>query len=225
MKAGFADERFLSSSNNIEHCCFFLTRMNLINLIPKTSALIVVDVQEAFNDPIWGSRNNPTAEENISTLLSVWRKSNRAVIHIHHRSPLLQSLFHPSRPGFNVKSEALPIPDELVLHKEVNSSFIGTNLEAHLRKRKHMTLVICGITTDHCVSTTARMAGNLGFDTYVVSDGTATFERYGPDGKFYTAEQMHDSALASLHKEFATIVDSKHISTMLRVESEEASPI
>jgi len=71
-----------------------------------------------------------------------------------------------------------------------------------------------------CVSTTARMAGNLGFTTYVVSDATATFDNMGPDGKRYGAELLHDVALADLHGEFATVVDT---ATILARASEEAA--
>ncbi|MGH8779694.1 cysteine hydrolase family protein [Paraburkholderia sp.] len=174
--------------------------------LPPDAALIVIDVQQAFDDPIWGPRNNPAAEANVATLLAAWRNTRRPVFHIQHRSPRPESLFHPERPGFAVKPEAVPLPGEPVIYKDVNSAFIGTDLEQRLRASGIETLVIVGITTDHCVSTTTRMAGNLGFDTYLVSDATATFGRRGPDGKTFTAEQMHETALASLHDEFATVV-------------------
>lgn len=176
--------------------------------LPPDAALIVIDVQQAFDDPSWGPRNNPTAEANIATLLAAWRNTQRPIFHVQHRSPRPQSLFHPERPGFAVKPEAVPLPDEPVIYKDVNSAFIGTDLEQRLREDGIETLVIVGITTDHCVSTTTRMAGNLGFDTILVSDATATFARRGPDGKTFTAEQMHETALASLHEEFATVVET-----------------
>ena len=88
---------------------------------------------------------------------------------------------------------------------ERNIAFIGTALEAHLGAEGIDTLVLVGLTTDHCVSSTTRMAANLGFSAIVVSDGTATFERTGPEGDHYSAEQMHRLALASLHDEFATV--------------------
>ena len=176
--------------------------------LPATAALIVIDVQQAFDQPSWGQRNNPDAEANIARLLAFWRASKRPVIHVHHHSAHAEGLFYPSKPGARVKPEAAPLAGELVIVKNVNSAFIGTPLEQHLRSHAIDTVVIVGITTDHCVSTTARMAGNLGFTSFVVADATATFERRGADGRSYSAEQMHDTALASLHGEFATVIVS-----------------
>jgi nicotinamidase-related amidase len=183
--------------------------------LPNDTVLIVIDVQQAFNDPSWGRRNNPDAEYNIAKLLAAWRNSGRPLIHVHHRSPRPESLFHPSRAGFQVKEEAEPLPGEAIVYKDVNSSFIGTDLEQQLRSKGTTTLVIAGITTDHCVSTTARMAGNLGFSTHLVGDATATFERTGHDGKHFTAEQMHETALTSLHGEFATVLNTTDLLSRL----------
>ena len=105
----------------------------------------------------------------------------------------------------------MPIAGEPVLFKSVNSAFIGTDLELRLRAKGDPGLVIVGITTDHCVSTTTRMAGNLGFDSYLVSDATATFERTGPDGRQWTADEMHETALASLSREFATVLKTTEV--------------
>lgn len=173
--------------------------------LPANAALIVIDVQQVFDDPSWGKRNNSPAEANIALLLDGWRQSGRPLFHIQHRSARPTSLFHPDAPGFRVKPEAQPLPGESVIYKNVNSAFIGTDLEQRLRDAGVNTVAICGLTTDHCVSTTTRMAGNFGFDTYLVGDATATFERTGPDGRYFSAEQMHDTALASLHGEFATV--------------------
>jgi nicotinamidase-related amidase len=179
--------------------------------LPADAVLLVVDVQQAFDNPRWGQRNNPDAERHVAELLAAWRRTRHPVMHLQHRNPKEGSLFNPGGPGVVVKPEAAPAPGEPVLFKSVNSGFIGTDLEARLRARGAKSLVLVGITTDHCVSTTTRMAGNLGFDAYVVSDATATFERTGPDGRHYTAEQMHDTALASLNGEFAAVVSTADV--------------
>jgi nicotinamidase-related amidase len=172
--------------------------------LPTNTALLVIDVQKFFDDPSLGKRNNLNAEENMAELLHRWRETNRPVIFIQHISnPSL-----PHYPGREIKEIVAPLSDEPVIVKSVNSAFIGTNLEEHLRENGISDLVIVGLTTDHCVSTTTRMAKNLGFNPYFVSDATATFERVGFDGKRYSAEEIHRINLVSLHEEFATIVDT-----------------
>jgi len=179
--------------------------------ISATTALVLVDVQQAMDDPRWGKRNNPEAEENIAALLAAWRQTRRPVIHVQHMSQEPNSPLRPGQPGNAFKPEAMPLPGESTYQKTVNSAFIGTSLEANLRTQQIQSVVLVGLTTDHCVSTTARMAANLGFSAVVVSDATATFERTGPDGDHHSAEQMHRLALASLHGEFATIRRTKEI--------------
>ena len=172
------------------------------------TVLIVIDVQRAFDDPRWGQRNNPQAEVNIAALLAHWRGSGRPLVHVHHHSCSPEGLFHADGVGAQAKPEAMPLPGETVIYKSVNSAFIGTALEQHLRAIGAQAVVIVGITTDHCVSTTARMAGNLDFVTYLVADATATFERTGHDGRHYSAQLMHDTALASVNGEFAAVLDT-----------------
>lgn len=173
--------------------------------------LLVIDVQKGFDDPYWGRRNNPDAENNIAQLLAHWRKWRHPVVHIRHDSLEPQSPLRPLQSGNDFKPEALPLPGEHVEVKHVNSAFIGTRLEEHLKQMGTLAIVIVGLSTDHCVSTTTRMAGNLGFETYVVADATATFDRTGYDGKTFSAEEVHACALASLHKEFATVVTAAEI--------------
>jgi nicotinamidase-related amidase len=179
--------------------------------LPKNTALIIVDVQKGFDDPTWGRRNNPCAEDNMAKLLNAWRSAGCPIFHIRHRSRLEGSPLSPASSGFEIKEIVKPLPTELVIEKEVNSAFIGTDLEEQLRNRGIGAVVIVGLTTDHCVSTTARMAGNLGFETYVISDATATFDRYGPGERHFDAEEVHAVSLASLSGEFARILETADI--------------
>jgi nicotinamidase-related amidase len=177
----------------------------------SSAALLLVDVQQGLDDPKWGTRNNPEAEQRIAELLAAWRARAQPIVHVQHLSVEPDSPLRPDRPGHAFKVEAQPLPGEPVFQKNVNSAFIGTELEAWLRERGIDALVITGITTDHCVSSTVRMAANLGFTVTVVEDATATFERRGPDGAHYSADLMHRAALASLHGEFATVRSAREI--------------
>ncbi|MGB0907660.1 MAG: cysteine hydrolase family protein [Maricaulaceae bacterium] len=173
-------------------------------------ALILIDMQMAFRDEAYwgGARNNPDAEEKALSLLSHWRSKDWPVFHIQHNSADPNSILKTNRP------EGAPLPgfealeDETVIEKNVNSAFIGTDLEERLRASNINTLVICGLTTNHCVSTTTRMAGNLGFDVTLVGDACATFARTGPDGQSYTAQDIHDISLANIHGEFCTVMSA-----------------
>ncbi len=177
----------------------------------RSAALIVVDVQLGFDDPSWGARNNPQAEARIAQLLAAWRKCAAPVIHVHHHSRSTKGSFQPGTRGCLPKPEARPRVDEPVYKKHVNSAFIGTDLEADLRRQEIHTVVIVGFSTNHCISTTVRMAGNLGFETYVVSDATATFDRAGADGRLRPAEEVHNAALGDLQEEFAEVIDTTSV--------------
>lgn len=179
--------------------------------LAKDAVLLLVDVEQGFDEPGWGERNNPDAEQNMVRLLQAWRNSQRPVIHIQHLSLSPDSPLHPDRPGVAIKKEVAPIEGELLLQKQVNSAFIGTGLEEHLHQRGYDTLVIIGLTTPHCVSTTTRMAGNLGFNTTLVCDATAAFDLVDHKGQRYTAQEVHDVSLAALSGEFATIVETAEL--------------
>ena len=171
----------------------------------REPALLVIDVQKGLDDPFWGKRNNPEAESNIALLLSEWRKRDLPVIHIRHCSVEPHSPLRPELPGNAFKEEAQPLPEEKQFSKSVNSAFIGTELEKYLREQGISSLVIVGLTTDHCVSTSVRMAANLGFSVVLIADATATFDRQSYDGAQYSADDIHKINLVSLDGEFCTV--------------------
>ncbi len=175
------------------------------------SALLIIDVQKAFDDPSWGVRNNLDAESKIEQLLTEWRKKNRPVIHIQHSSLEENSTLRSDAPGHAFKDATKPLSSEKQFSKNVNSAFIGTDLESYLHEQRIKLLVIVGLTTDHCVSTTTRMAGNLGFEVTLISDATATFNRKDQNGINYSADEIHNIHLASLNGEFCEVKTTNEV--------------
>ena len=179
--------------------------------------MLLVDIQKAFLEKDYPGliRNNEHAEFICGKILKKWRTLDLPIIHVRHSSTNPESKLHKSRPGFEFNDYVTPLETEMVLTKEVNSAFIGTNLENILIKSHIDTWVIVGMTTNHCISTTVRMSGNLGFDTYLISDSTACYNTKGLNGEIIACNTIYNSALASLQEEFATVIDSKELFDIL----------
>lgn len=180
-----------------------------------TRALILIDIQQGFDDPFWGARNNPDAEENASRLLAHWREQSLPIFHIQHLSTTPGSPLNPEGGAVDFKPEVAPLSGEAIIQKHVNSAFIGTDLEAQLRAGGVTDLVICGLTTPHCVSTTTRMAANFGFNVTVAHDACAAVAQGADtswrDGGKVSPKFIHQAALDQLNGEFATVVDTDEI--------------
>ena len=138
-------------------------------------ALIIIDMQKGFFKNILGKRNNPQAENNILKILENFRKENKEIIHIQHLSMDEKGILFTNEDREFLKSLE-PLPNETIFQKSVNSAFIRTNLENYLRNKSIDKLIIVGMTLPHCVSTTIRMASNLGFKVILIEDATITFE-------------------------------------------------
>ena len=181
---------------------------NTVAMSPnRQPALLVVDVQQGFDDAgHWGPRNNPDCEANIGKLLEHWREQGRPVVFIRHDSTEEHSPLHPDHPGNAFKPVVTGEPDVLV-SKHTNSCFYGDpDLHAWLQERGIQQLVLCGITTNHCCETTARMGGNLGYDVRFVIDATHTFDRGD-----MTADQLAHATATNLDGEFATVVRTREV--------------
>ena len=179
-----------------------------------TAALILIDIQTGFDSPLWGARNNPEAEAMAGLLLAGWRARSAPVAHVRHLSREPGSPLGPDAGGTDFKPEVAPRPGERIFEESVNSAFIGTGLEAHLRAIGAEDLVICGLTTPHCVSTTVRMAANMGFRVRLAHDACAAFARNADAGwreglAAMSAEAIHEAAVSHLHGEFAEAVATR----------------
>lgn len=179
--------------------------------VPGDAALIVIDVQKGFDDPGWGPRNNPDMEDNVTRLIVAWREAGRPIVFVRHDSVVEDSPLRPGVAGNEFKDVVSGEPD-LLISKSVNSAFYGEpDLRAWLAERDIGSVVVCGIQTNHCAETTARMAGNLGFDTYFVLDATHTFDRQSLDGGVISADELARVTAANLNEEFATVVETSDL--------------
>ena len=178
-----------------------------------TPALIIIDMQKGMADEAYygGNRNNKNAEKNAAHILKKWRELKWPIFHVRHSSPNIESPLHASKPGHEIMDEVKPISGEPVLIKNVNSAFIGTDLKERLDKAKIKKVVIIGMTTNHCVSSTVRMADNYGYETILISDATAAFDGIGINGEKYSSEIVHQITLANLKDEFAEIMNTEDL--------------
>jgi nicotinamidase-related amidase len=176
--------------------------------LPADAVLIVVDVQEAIDDPRFGARNNIGAETNIAALIAAWRVEKLPLVHVRHDSVEVGSPYAPDGPGHRFKPCAAPLEGETVIGKNANSAFVGTGLEALLDDIGATTLVICGVLTPNSVEATARHAGNLGYQVFVVGDACWAVDKIDLRGKRWLADDVHALSLAHLEGEYASVVDA-----------------
>ncbi len=176
--------------------------------LPCDAALIVIDVQDAIDDPRWGPRNNPGAEAVIAELLAAWRAEALPIFHVRHDSTEPGSPYRPNSPGHGFKPAARPLARETVIAKSTNSAFVGTGLEEALDEIGATTLVVCGVLTNNSVEATVRHGGNLGYRIFVVADACWAVEKQDLSGRLWPAADVHALSLANLHGEYAEVVDS-----------------
>jgi len=197
----------------------------MIRKFGKDSCLLMIDIQNGVDDlHYWGGdngrRNNPNAEANINTLLTAWRAKDLPVFYTAHDSREAHSPLKLTEPGGSFKTGLEPRHGEPVFTKDVNSGFIGTNLEIELHRAGVRRLVVLGFFTNMCIATTVRMAGNMGYDTYLVDDACACTNRIGPDGTDYDAELIHDTSIANLNGEFCTALKTEAAVKLLEDDNE-----
>ena len=185
-----------------------------MKLDPNT-ALIPIDVQQAFGHAPWPPRNNPAMEANGLRLLAAWRASGRPLVHVKHDSVVPGSTLGTSHPGNALKPGFEPQGNEPLVSKSVNAAFIGTDLDLRLRRLGVTSVVLFGISTDMCVSTTARVAANLGYRTLVVGDACFCFDQPDADGSVIAAEQIQRAHLATRRAEFAEVLDTDALIALL----------
>mgnify|MGYP001544367548 CR=1 FL=1 len=172
-----------------------------------STALVVVDVQRGFDDAThWGPRNNPDCEANIALLIDAWRTHGWPLVYVKHNSVSPSSPLAPTSKGNEFKDVVSGKPD-LLVEKSVHSAFYGEpDLDAWLRANGISGVAVCGIQTNMCCETTARMASDLGYDMLFVEDATHTFDIVTPTKKVYRAREVARYSVLSLADEFGQVV-------------------
>lgn len=174
----------------------------------SNTALLLIGTQVGFLSSQWGARNNPDAETKMAGMLKAWRARKGFTIFCQHLSKEQSSPLRLGTSGGEFIKELSPRKTELVVTKHHNSAFVGTELAKELGSKNISNVILAGFSTCHCIDATARSASDNGFNVFVLSDATATFDRVGPDGKTYSAATLHAATLAALHQEYATVIES-----------------
>ena len=196
----------------------------MITRFGADTALLLIDVQRGVDMLThWGGptgrRNNPDAEMTMLDVLGAFRARGRTVAFTRHNSREATSPLTFDLDTGRQKDGFETVAGEIVVDKDVNSGFVGTPLEIELRRAGIARLVIAGFFTNMCVETTTRMAGNLGFDTYLVHDGCATTNRIGPDAVDHDPDVVHQMSVANLHGEFCTAITGAEAIRLLAADA------
>ena len=176
---------------------------------PKLSeaALVVIDAQREYVDGALPLPGAAPALERIAALLAAARKAGAPVVHVQHRGRP-GGLFDPEKPAFEIAAQAAPRDDEEVVDKGLPNGFAGTRLKDVLDATGRKRLVLAGFMTHMCVSSTARAALDLGYQTTVVADACATRDLPRPGGGTIAAADLHAAELAALADRFAIVCDA-----------------
>jgi nicotinamidase-related amidase len=177
-----------------------------LTLSVSGAVLLLVDLQQAIDHPSWGERNNPEADANLVRLVGAWRDHGWPIWHVRHDSREARSHYRPGQAGNDFRPDTAPTPGEKIIVKRTNNAFIGTSLEVDLRARGDPRVVVAGVVTNNSVEATVRMAGNLGFEAYLVEDACFTFGKTDYRGKFRAADEVHAMSLANLDGEYCQVV-------------------
>ncbi|MFM8750138.1 cysteine hydrolase family protein [Rhabdaerophilum sp.] len=175
------------------------------------TVLLPVDLQLAFDRAPWPPRNNPASDENGLALLAAWRRKGWPIIHVRHDSVEPGSTLTPGTPGHTFRPGFVPREGEPLVTKSVNSAFIGTDLDLRLKRIGADAVVVFGISTDMCVSTSVRTGANMGWRMILAADACFCFDQKDLDGTVIPADAIHRAHVATLGAEFATAVTTAAI--------------
>ena len=161
--------------------------------LPADAVLLIIDAQEAVDGPRHAAGEASEVGTNIAALVAAWRTEGLPLAHVGRQ------------PG---NSPLLPLDGEIVIVRNATSAFVGADLEATLDELGVTTLVLCGALATPALEASARHAGDLGYQVFVVADACRAVDTADLGGRLWPAEDVRALALARLKGETATIVDA-----------------
>ncbi|WPO97589.1 isochorismatase family protein [Pseudomonas sp. HR96] len=171
--------------------------------------LIILDVQDAIDQPRWNGKNNPGYLAVIQRLLAHWRGNGWPVLHVKHDEANPASTYHTHGPWNAIKREVAPIAGEPVIVKQHNCAFIGTELDALLKGMQVRRVVLTGVVIHHSMDATVRAGKALGYEIILPADATTAVPVAGDAGKSWDAASVHELTLAILAGEYAEVVTAE----------------
>ena len=171
-------------------------------------ALVVIDVQESFRRrDSWAESSNPEIVKPVRRLTEAFRSAGAEVFWILHEEPGTGGVFDPASGFVRLMDGLEPAPDEPVIRKTSHNAFTTTNLQQLLTIAGITELTLCGIRTEQCVETTARVGSDLGYEVVFVTEATATnpIEHWDGSGRTLSAREIIERTEYALANRFATI--------------------
>lgn len=171
------------------------------------SVLIIVDAQKEYTE---GSLKLEGIEESIDALSKFLERARLIgipIIHVIQVSKPGGKIMAPETRFSEIIDKVKPIEGELIIKKQLPSSFKGTELETKLNEIGKKDLIITGYMTHMCLNSTTRDAAELGFRCSVIAELTATRDLPGINEGCIPAEIIKSANLAALADRFATVLE------------------
>jgi nicotinamidase-related amidase len=176
-----------------------------------TRALVIVDIQRDYfpggNMPL---HEPEAAAAKAGRVLEAFRAAGEPVIHIQHLSPAGAGFLEEGTPGAEIMAPVTPDAGETVMQKRAPNSFLGTELEQHLRELGVDEVVVVGMMTSMCVDATTRAGADLGFGMTIVPDACAA-PALEFDGRQVSGPDVHAAFVAALGQFYATVTPADQL--------------
>ncbi len=196
---------------------------------PRT-ALLVIDIQNTYlelpEDPAEARRWAPFFERMHEVVipntakLQAWARDNGIEV-IHARIACLKEdgrdrSLSQKKPGFNylllpkdredsqIVDAVGPVGDEIVVTKTTDSALTGTNLRMALHNMGIKDVIVAGIFTDQCISSSVRSLADESFGVVVVEDCCAAATR-----------ELHEAELRIINMIYCHVVSSDEVKGFL----------